>query len=305
VLEKWLREHNPEALDAVSPAAGIGRTLWVQQIKKWGIAAALAILLGVALFLIPFPYTVGGEAEIAPMERHFAFSRIEGLIAAVNVREGGHVRKGDVLCSIDPKDLDFRIGIVKRELETLTREAAILVDGAGARPAQLARAEIVELNRRKKSKELEYLVNQRAHVQVTAPVDGVVVTKGVEAATGKRLAQGEPFCEVAALTELGAEVHVPDDRITRVKPGQTVSVYLNSDPSKAHTLRVFEISPKAEPFARLGNIFRVKARVEGDSEFGMSGMKGIGKIDTGTACLWTMLNDRLKARWNGFTGALM
>ena len=102
-------------------------------------------------------------------------------------------------------------------------------------------------------------------------------------------------------SELSVDVNVPDDRITLVKPGQDVTVYLNSNPSHGYALKIKEIAPRAEALPRFGNIFRARASFADCPETTMVGMKGIGKIHTGTASLWSMISRKLITRWNEFT----
>lgn len=261
------------------------------------------LVLGV-LFLVPFQYTVGGEAEVAPGEHYYAFSKIEGLIGKIHVQEGHEVKKGAVLATLDPRDLDFKILTLHRELDILTKEMNILSDGAASQTSKLARAEIVELNRNKKLKELQYLKSQREFLEIKAPVSGTVVTKNIESLAGKRIGLGEAFCELAADSELEVDVYVPEDRVTRVKKGQPVAVYLNSEPTRAYNLTITEIAPRAEVTPRLGNIFRAKAKFADVPDSAVVGMKGIGKIHTGSCSLWSMIVDRIMTRWNSFSATI-
>ncbi len=217
------------------------------------------------------------------------------------MREGSEVQKDAVLATLDPKDLEFRITVARRELDMLTKEMSILSDAAGQNPSKLAQAQLVELNRKKKTQELDYLKSRRAFLELKAPVAGTVTTKSVQSLAGKRLGAGDAFCEIAVRSELSVDVNVPDDRITFVKPGQDVLVYLNSNPSRGYKLKITEIAPRAEALPRFGNVFRARATFAHAPVTTMVGMKGIGKINTGSASLWSMISRKLITRWNEFT----
>jgi multidrug resistance efflux pump len=304
VAEKWLQAKKPGLTSILIPKAGSGKNRLKVLGKKIAVAVAVAAVVTGVLFGIPFQYTVGGEAEVMPGEHYYAFSKIEGLIDRIYVQEGHDVKKGAVLARLDPKDLDFKILTLHRELDILTKEMNILSDGAASQTSKLARAEIVELNRKKKIKELEYLKSQREFLEIKAPVSGTVVTKNIQSLAGKRLGLGEAFCELAVHSELAVDVYVPEDRVTRVQKGQPVAVYLNSDPTKAYNLTITEIAPRAEVTQRLGNIFRAKAEFFNAPDGAVVGMKGIGKIHTGTSSLWGMIVDRVMTRWHSFTAAI-
>ena len=86
-----------------------------------------------------------------------------------------------------------------------------------------------------------------------------------------------------------------------MKPGQEATVFMNSEPSKGYHLKIREVAPRAEVFPRLGNVFRATAEFSGAPDSAMVGMKGIGRIHTGTMSLWGMIVQRLRTRLLEFT----
>jgi len=300
LVQKWLMNKKPHLASLIPPLSrsGAGASAYV---RYAALSAVAAFVLAVVLFLIPFDYTVGGEAEIVPMERHFAFCKIDGLIDRIYVVEGSPVKKDQILATLDPRELDHQINAAQREFEILTRQSTILAAASGNDPAKLAQAELVEIKRKKKWKELQYLKAQREYLQIRAPVDGIILTKEVETLSGKKLTAGEPFCEIAAQGDFGADIYVPEARITYVSTGQTATIYLNSNPSIGYGLRIEEIAPRAEALARLGNVYRVRAPFPDAAHSTMVGMKGIGKIVVAEVSLWFIIKQRLLTRWNQFS----
>jgi multidrug resistance efflux pump len=303
LIQKWLVHAKPAIASLMIPAGGPSKSRFQKIVRKVRVVVPAVLILFLVLFVVPFDHTVGGEAEVVPERRHMAFSQAEGLIDKVFVREGSEVRQGEVLATLDPRELNFRINVAQRELDMLTREMNILRDSAGNHPSKLAQAGLVELNKMKKQKELEYLQSRQAFLQIKAPVSGTVTTKHIQSLAGKHLGGGDPFCEISVRNELCVEVNVPDDRVTLVKPGQEVWVYLNSDPAHGHKLTLKEISPRAEALPRFGNIFRARAEFTDAPPSTMVGMKGIGKIHSGTASLWSLISHKLKTRWNEITAS--
>lgn len=299
--QKWLAQSQPAvaALLTPGPRTRGGLVGFVTRRLRY-IVPALIVLMTV-LFVIPFDQTVGGEAEVVPSERHLAFSKLDGIVDKVLVREGSEVGKDAVLATLDPKDLDFKILVCQRELDMLAKEMSIWSGSAGQTPSKLAQAQLVELNRKKKLQELDFLKSRREFLEIKAPVAGTITTKNVHSLAGKRFAAGETFCEIAVRSELSVDVNVPDDRITFVKPGQELTVYLNSNPSHGYKLKIKEVAPRAEALPRFGNIFRARALFVDSPTTTMVGMKGIGKIHTGSASLWSMISRKLITRWNELT----
>lgn len=297
---RWIFEEKPKLADQLLLLPG---KTWIGKRFISGRLPLIAVgmlFLFIIFFVIPFQYTVGGEAVIVPQEKQYAFCKIRGLIDKVFVKQGSQVEKGETLATLDATDLDYEIRREKRQYEILTRDMSLLQSKAIDDPSILAKFQLLELKRKNVAAELEYLSRQRGFLEIKSPVDGVIVTPDIETLSGKMLSAGEPFCEIAQFDLLRAIVYVPDERVVNVEKGQEVDLYLNNTPRKAYRLTVDEIAPRAEVQPRLGNVYEVKALFHDVPSSLRVGMKGIGKIRTGTANLWTMVTRRLSTRLNQF-----
>ena len=180
--------------------------------------------------MIPFSHPVGGEAEIVPRYRHVAFSRIDGLIEQIQVTEGASVTGGQVVATMDPTELDFKIKGTQRQIELLTAEMTMLKKSAGQDVSKLAESRLAELKLKSVLAEWKYLQWQRQFLRIRAPASGIVTTKHVETFVGKKFRAGEPFCEIAAPGELWTEIYMPEDKVSRFHPGQAGNLHLNNEP---------------------------------------------------------------------------
>ncbi len=297
---RWLVERMPAIPGSIGSRTGAHQPRGKWATRRVPLLAFAAAVLAILLFLVPFTFSVGGEAVavISPKERQYAFCKISGLIATVHVRQGSLAEEGQKLATLDPRELDFRIQREESQFELLTQEMALSRSRAFDDPSMLAKAKLVELKREGVTAELEFLRWQRQFLVITAPVSGVIVTKDVETLVGKKLEAGEPFCEIAEPGLLCAEISVPEDRIMRVKLGQEAHVYLNNAPGRGYKLKVDEIAPRSEVEPRTGSVYKVTA-IFADSPGPIKvGMKGIAGIDTGATNLWTILTLRLSTRLN-------
>ena len=298
LLEKWLLEQKPGLVKLLDPIAPSRKRFDVSD-RRWWIAGALALTLMIwMLFLFPIDYTVGGETLIVPWERNFAFCKIEGLIDKVLVKEGAHVKQGEVLAVLDPKEIQFKIAKTEREIEIMARQIERLTREADKTPSKLGERKIAELERQKKIEELKFLRWQSQFLTIKAPTGGIIMTKDVDSLAGKKISAGEPFCEIAAPGELAAEVLVPDNKAAIVRQGQTVNVYLNNNPLTSYKLEVNEVAPSAEVMPKQGNVCRVKAKFPLAPESAMVGMTGIGKIHVEQTNLWSIILEAAALRWN-------
>lgn len=300
LAERSLLEEKPDLIQALKPGAG-GKAALVRRMRTYlPLVIAALVAIPVVFFVIPFSYTVGGEAEIACKNNHFAFAGLEGLIDEVLVREGDRVTRGQTLARLDPKEIDYQVANWTSQYNILTQDIARLNMESGDNPAKLVEKRVAELKREGAWNELQYLNWKKGFLEIKAPVPGIVTTKDIQSLAGKRLANGEAFCEIAVPDELDAQVYVPEDRISHVKLGQPLYLHLNSEPATPYELKVSEISPSAEVRPRLGSVYRVKAPMTACPPEIKVGMKGIGRIDTGHASLWHIVTSQIHTRWNQF-----
>jgi multidrug resistance efflux pump len=297
LAQKWVIQKHPDTAKLTEVFTWRDKPIIRRIAPHLNVLAAAAAFLLFLLFLLPFPHTVGGEAEIMPRDRHVAFCKMDGLVQHVKTSEGSAVKKDQVIATLDPTEIDYKIRSAHRQLELLTLEMAILKRSAGQDLAKLAESKLVELKRKGAEEEFKFLRWQKQFLEIKAPASGIVVTKQIETLVGKKFKAGEPFAEIAVPGDLLAEVHVPEDRISFVKVGQDGELFLNSDPFTAYSLKVNEIAPRAEA-TRVGNIYRVRALFSGVAPPVKLGMKAVGKIDTGSTSLATIIGQRLRTRWN-------
>jgi hypothetical protein len=220
LAHRWVIHQYPVTAKLTQAISWRDKPILRHIIPHVNILAMAAVILVFLFFVMPFPYTVGGEAEIVPQDRHMAFCKVDGLIDQVKTTEGSAVKEGQTIATLDPTEIDYKIRTAQRQVELLTLEMAILKKSAGQDVAKLAESRLVELKRKSAQEELQFLQWQRQFLDIRAPASGIIVTKHVETLVGKKFKAGEPFAEIAVPSDLLVEIHVPEDRIAFVKIGQ-------------------------------------------------------------------------------------
>jgi hypothetical protein len=295
--ERWMMNEYPERSAPLAPPESVS-SVAARYRKNPYILTAVALCCIAVLFLIPISATVGGDCDVFAKERWLAFVKIDGLIDRIFVKEGSKVKEGDILALLDRRDLDHEIKAAERKLEVLTSEMNLLRRESGQDPSKLAESKLVDLKRTSAAEELEYLKWKTNFLEVRAPASAIVVTKEVDSLVGKKFRAGEPFCELAAPGDLWVSILAPEDKISLIKPGQTTSVYLNTEPYRRFELKVAEIAPIAQVQPRQGNVYRVMAPFKNAPDYAKVGMKGIGKIETETTNVFNIIYQRILTRWN-------
>jgi len=297
LCEKWLIHEKPATWALVTSDQSLAKRLAAYN-KFLPAVVIIAAALVLAFFFAPIHYTVGGTCEVVPRDKYMSFAKIDGLVERIDIKEGSGVEKGQVVALLDKRDLDHEILSAQRKFEILTKQMALLRGESAQDPSKLAESEVIKLKRTSAFEELEYLKWKRQFLEIRSPVAGIVVSKDVDSLVGKKFKAGEPFCEIAVPGDLWVTVFVPEDKISLVTKGQRATVFLDSEPSKGHTLKVEEISYVAQVVPRSGNVYRVRAPFAEAPSYVKVGMKGIGKIDTREMSLSSILLRRIQTYWN-------
>ena len=203
-------------------------------------------------------------------------SQVMGTITRVNVQEGAHVRRGQVLIAIDeaqPRaayqsasaglqasrgaiavaDADYSLA------ESTMQRYQMLYDKKSVSPheydevkAKLAAAKAQRDAAHANSAQAEAVVAQASttvsFTRVRAPFDGVVTAKLVDA--GAMAAPGVPLLVVEDPSHFRLEAVVDESQAGTVRLGTEVPVVLDSLGSRPITGKVVQIVPAADPASR-------------------------------------------------------
>ena len=141
------------------------------------------------------------------------------------------------------------VGTLEAEKELAQREkqleeaaAKLTLLEAGSRQEEIEAAE-ASLARQKE--ELAFLQEQQQKLPLYSRVDGVITTPHLKDRIGEYIQQGDLVCEIQEASALEIEITVPEDRITKVEPGQCVNLKARSLPYETFEAKVERIAPAA------------------------------------------------------------
>jgi len=188
--------------------------------------------------------------------------RVSGKISARHVDVGAHVVQGQLLASLDPRDLQLARSSAEAALGS-ARAAFQLAQSEHDRYAALyerrfvsqferdakvnalaaARAQVDEARAA-----LDVARNQAAYAELRADADGVITTVSGEA--GQVVAAGQPIVRLARDGASEVEISVPEHLVSRYAPGQEAMINLWADGDKLHHGRIREVAPGADAVTR-------------------------------------------------------
>ncbi|HZD55226.1 MAG TPA: HlyD family efflux transporter periplasmic adaptor subunit [Anaerolineales bacterium] len=193
------------------------------------------------------------QAKLAAAQKQYdsAVERYNNLVGTANQYELAVARADLMMEEAELADLqrqyrELRAGIDPKalalaEARLKTASANLAAARAGTSPEELAvaRAQVETAQAA-----LEVIQAQIAKLSITAPVDGVILTRTVE--PGEVLVPGAPLLTLIQLKELTITVYVPEDRYGTIRLGQAATVTADSFPGESFRAQVIRIADQAE-----------------------------------------------------------
>lgn len=259
--------------------AEIGEVLWSRpKRKQWKLSESLSgniarigafVALISVLFLVwPVPYRVACEAKIDTFAQRMIAAPFEATLQQSYVLPGDQVAAGEVLLKLDGRPLRLELEGVEAEIQQVSKEHnAALANNHIAESQQLA------LKRRRLDRKRDLIVDRLGNLDVTSPIDGVVISGDLQKYTGAPLERGQGLLEVAPLEVVRLELEIPDYEIGYVKRGADASVKLDAIGGRAMKFQIEDIYPSAE-LRNDQNVFVARVTVDNQDGALRPGMLG-------------------------------
>ena len=237
---------------------------------KAGVVGAV-IALGLLCFAEK-DYRITGDARLEAQTQRVIVSPQDGFIATANFRPGDIVKKGDLLGTLDNKDLTLeyqRWSSELGQLQTEYRESLARHDRASV---SILQARIAQTEA-----QMNLVREQLLRSQFTAPFDGLVVSGDLSQALGSPVERGQVLFTVAPLDVYRIILQIDERDIAEIKEGQHGRLILSSVSGKPLEFSVHKITPVST--AEEGRtFFQVEADIKEDSDLLRPGMEGVGKV---------------------------
>ncbi len=262
ILRKMLDSFNALIMKIIGP-------------RHYGFKLITLILtaLLVSLYFIEGNYRITGDAVLEGAVQRATVAPIDGYINQALARAGDVVEEGDLLFTIDDRDLRLEFvkwSSQKEQVQRKYRDALAERDRSEVNilKAQLDQAEA----------QLDLLQEQINRTRVTAPFNGVIVSGDLSQRLGSPVTRGDVLLEIAPLDEYRIAIQVDERDIADVRTGQRGQLVLTALPKNEYPFVIEKITPVSE--AKDGrNRFRVEARLDADDDLLRPGMEGSGKIN--------------------------
>lgn len=249
----------------------------------WKALASLLLLSTLLLAFVETDYRVSAKTVIEGEVQRVVAVPFEGFIAQSHARAGDTVKKGQLLASLDDRELRVEQARWRSEYQQYAnrlREAMANHDLAAVQSmgAQVRQAEA----------QLQLATDKIAHASLLAPFDGVVISGDVSQQIGSPVENGKTLFEVAPLDRYRVILQVDEREVRHLRQGQKGWLVIAGIASEAMPFTVVRLTSVAT--AEDGkNFFRVEARLAAPPGNLRPGMEGVGKVLVGERSLWWTL----------------
>jgi putative peptide zinc metalloprotease protein len=204
--------------------------------KQQAAFAGIVLLITVP----PLATEVATDFTLEPGTRSEVRAVVPGVISDLRVQEGGFVKAGAILATLENADLDARLRLTEKDAELSEREL-LLARSRGDLAAAARHSELL-------SRARAALADARAKhdlLVLRAPFDGIVTTPQIEDLAGTFLVGGATFATVVDRSVVRARILVRDWEFEDVQVGARAKLKVRAFPLKTFEGTVEKIMPAA------------------------------------------------------------
>ena len=162
-----------------------------------------------------------------PVQRRFVAAPLDGPLSNVAVRPGDTVAAGDLLATINPREIEYELAGVRAEWNRADQEKRGLIAQHDFAASKIASLETERL--KLQTNLLEY---RRDNLEIRSPIAGVVVAGDLKHSEGTPVTKGQTLFEVAPLGETVVEIAIPEHEWASVRTGMPVTFELYALPGQ-------------------------------------------------------------------------
>ena len=227
-----------------------------------------AEIITVASGNIPESYTTTGS--LIADDRVEISSRLIGYIRELRVREGDKVRKGQLLLTIDPTDIEAQLAEARARLAQARAQAGeALLDFK--RYQKLHQQKLISIDRFQKAQLHLRVTRQEAHMaaanvkrvevqlqyaNIRSPVDGVVVKKFKE--SGDTATPGAPILAIENPRNTVLRTYIMENHVSQVHVGDRLRIIVDAADLQTGGL-ITQVVPSGDPST---HSYLVKAQLD-------------------------------------------
>ncbi len=274
VLDMKHRLESPVGGRLVEALAPRGVRLGDRTLSPWRYGLAALALLSLLVALWPVTLRVVAPARVEGIDQRILAAPVDGFIAQVAARPGEPVRQGQVIASLEDRDLLLRRDRLAAQIAQHDKQYREALAGDDAGDIVQARA-VLDQSRT----EHTLVESEIERTRLRSPFDGTLVDGDLSAQIGAPVTRGQTLLTVSPVQGYKVVAEVDDQDVTLLQVGQAAQVLFAGLGQAPVAFDVQRISPVAAALDQR-NVFEVEGRVGAMQEAALRpGLRGIARID--------------------------
>jgi putative peptide zinc metalloprotease protein len=194
------------------------------RLREWFTTTRVVVVSAVALLLLftpLWPDFVEGRFVLEPARRAVVRAEVSGVVTQVLASENQPVTSGTALVRLHNLQLESAAA----QAEAGFREASARATDASLHYSDFGRT---EREREGMAERRRVMDDQLAHLEVTSPIAGMVVTPRLSDLLGSYVRAGTQIAEIEDLSSMVARIYIPEFGIRDVRIGTSARLQLQS-----------------------------------------------------------------------------
>lgn len=273
VLELAHRLDQPVGQRIVDAVVPRGRHDGARGLGVRGAVAAAVLLAAVALALWPTTLRVVAPARVEGIGQRVIAAPVDGFVQAVSLRPGAAVKAGQVLASLEDRDLGLERAKWSAEASQLDKQYRDALTKDDAAQIVIARSKLEQAQA-----QLDLVALQIERAQLRSPIDGVLISGDLSQAVGMPVKRGQELMTVAPDNSFRIVAEVDEQDIGDLRVGQPAQVLFAALAEGAVATTVTRVAPVAMPLDGR-NVFEIEGRLDSKIPALRHGLRGVARID--------------------------
>jgi RND family efflux transporter MFP subunit len=260
-----------------------------------------ATLLTVAgLALVPATHRVVAPARVEGAVQQVIAAPVDGFVGTALVRPGETVKAGQVLMSLDMRELALERDKWAAETAQLDKQYREALSKDEAAPIMIARAKLEQAQ-----SQHELALRQLERSTLRAPMDGVVQSGDFTQNIGMPVKRGQELMTIAADRGWRVVAEVEEQEIAPLRAGQKAQVLFaavaGAEPLVFAVTRIAPVATQADG----RNVFEVEGVPQAADATLRPGMRGVARIEVGESTLGKIWFLRAQHAWRRMAWQLL
>ncbi len=183
------------------------------------VVVAASLLGATVLALLPATHRVVAPARVEGAVQQVIAAPVDGFVGTVAVRPGEMVKAGQVLMSLDMRELELERDKWAAETSQLDKQYREALSKDEASPIVIARAKLEQAQ-----SQYDLAVRQLERSTLRAPMDGVVLSGDFTQAVGMPLKRGQELMTIAPDKGWRIVAEVEEQDVAALREGQQAQV---------------------------------------------------------------------------------